>query len=432
MKKGDAFDMARKMNTGDSLDVTAEAPVAEKNNEQALDELMDTPGFAEFLAKHPEAGELSEAENLDRVGNLHEAFGKVKETNKELNSFFKDQAKDLGLELSEDELKFVGEHIENLAINNPEEMAGLTETIKTYRETPAKIKAQTAELSKHMETFNNYGDLVVEKAKLEGYANLTKFEKGKVMGWIGAVELFFADNNTVRGTVPNKDDKMAAFVHRAALNKETINEIRDKYGLKPEQIKERIEKIEADIEQARGAMGKMDQLQEGLTSAKGKMMAENVLPLGQVRELLQQKLSEKMAGAALKEGSPDDRLKELSKVQEYFDQMANSDLDLSAGFDSGDFQKRVDDLMELQVTDGISKALESAKTDTLTNFEKGFKKYLDGLEKLGTKDKEEAQRFVVEQMFEKIGELNKSTEKSDKAKAILLRRVVAKIQANKI
>ena len=109
-------------------------------------ELLDTKGFASFLAQGPDMD--LEGMTVREVESHFKAFESASEISKELRNLYKNEiSRDTGIVLSEEEMGSVDDFIASLSFEDPKRLASLKEQLELYVELPKRIGKKEKELA---------------------------------------------------------------------------------------------------------------------------------------------------------------------------------------------------------------------------------------------------------------------------------------------
>src|SRR3989344_5084019 len=119
-------------------------------------ELLDTKGFASFLAQGPDMD--LEGMTVREVESHFKAFESASEISKEMRDLYRNEISlDTGIALSDQEMESVDDFISKLNFEDPKRLASLKEQLELYVELPKRIGKKEKELAElcGMETLEN-------------------------------------------------------------------------------------------------------------------------------------------------------------------------------------------------------------------------------------------------------------------------------------
>ena len=370
----------------------------------AIDKALNTKGFAEFLAKYPEAesidlNDTNEAEIEQRL----EAFEAKNRVSAEIRGLFNNELSGLGIKLEGADFASVDVYLEDETINNPEAIQEMARTIALFQELPGKIR----ELEAKAASIGNIDELTAKRDRLDGQAvELNEASKITVPRFLGVP--FFQGRKDNKAKLARREEILAKYgttlegveqkylesVDQAQTAHSSIQALEDLGRLKQE--------IEANFKQANQALFKDSEI-----AAK-------------VHEAAKAKIEEKyvaLVGGSGTFDTADKASKYLDTIEQSDYEFLLEDLDMDhqrTSLDGFLEEKMAEDMRE--IVDGISK-----KSLTLDKVEDKLKKYL-GREKIGSREGDEL-REMLSRVFEKL----RTDGTLPPAKKIIMSRVAIKL-----
>jgi hypothetical protein len=346
--------------------VSPEAPRA-----SSIDKALNTKGFAEFLAKYPEAesidlNDTNEAEIEQRL----EAFEAKNRVSAEIRGLFNNELSGLGIKLEAADFASVEAYLEDETINNPESIQEMARTITLFQELPGKIR----ELEAKAASIGNIDELTAKRDRLDGQAvelnEASKITVPRLKGFyfskgrkdnkakLARREELLAKHGT---TLEGVEQKYLESVDQAQTAHSSIQALEDLGRLKQE--------IEANFKQANQALFKDSEI-----AAK-------------VHEAAKAKIEEKYVALVGGSGTFDT----ADKASKYLDTIEQSDYEfLLEDLDMDHQRTSLDGFLEEKMADEMREVVDgiSKKSLTLDKVEDKLKKYL-GREKTGQERRSE-------------------------------------------
>ncbi len=415
-----------------------------KRGDFDIDKALNTKGFAEFQAAHPESDKF-DMEDGEAIRQRFEVFETKTAVSKELKQLYSGHIeKEMGIKLDAKDLSSIDAHLENQAINSPEEFMEIKERLDAFRELPLQISALEKQLAE-------LGGVEELKATLEGLqkdeANLETAQKYK--GIIGKTKVAFQFVSFAAAAQP----LLLEVLFPGVKLKKNFLGVGDKYN----QVSEALGSL-SSVKEKFGKMGKKDinSLQENIGDQIHGI--ENVLASVQQIDKLKS-LSQEMFGnmrkellggvsditgltesiqakamAQFKEIVKSGSTKSLDQAQERFEALRSvavsteTGVNPLGGINEEEFQKRVDAGLEKAASEEIMQTLMRANlgSNALTKLEKSLEPFLNR-EKIGSKEGEEAREFIANALKEAADNLGNTTE--DKAKKSIVARILIKMKA---
>jgi len=401
-----------------------------------IDKALNTKGFAEFLASHPDA-ESFDMENAEELKQKFETFNLATEVTKGMQDVFSNQIqKDLEIKLDENEKALISKRVQELAIGNPESVVELKAKITAMVELPKQIEAYEEELRAlggpdiaELEI----GILTEDKKTLEtAHKNMGILGKPKLLAqtfsWLVRESVNFIPGATDAAyqTVTNIEGM------KITERFDAIDTVKEKYGNKSKKeigailfdVDTRIGEAKTRVESFKNA----DNLRQLSRDTFKEMRKGLYADMGDITDLMRS--IQKKADAKLSTMIGSDSLAEVEKAQAYFEKAVSVGEENDSEVLSKkpeDSQKQIDNKLESIVKDIVKKKITDQKSgaNMLTGIEKGLAPLLEK-EKLGTKEGDELRAFLSETLEKAVKELITD---EDKAKKVIVRRLIAKINA---
>ena len=437
--------------------------VIETGSEFDLKKALNTKGFVEFLASHPDGNKI-EMSDTKEVAKRFETFEIKDKVAKGLKELYGGQIKaELGITLDSNELGLVGKHIEDMAISNPEKLQDLYNQQTMFTELPKQVKSLEDEFTKLANVDVLSGQLtefIKDKANLDLTANFR--------GVVGGSKFFL---KTIRGglkmVVGNKEESgQMDEVGKAH------KELNAKFGkFKEKGVGKVTSDVEAGIAKIEATVAKITDLQkqkeaklEWFAELRKKLLSETI-NIGGLNELIQQKVVESFNGLmSMKEAEKakvvakefkdlppkielrpfldkvqgkakgaDVTSKSLDMAQQLLDRYMNADRETDLGIDvfaSGTSEREIQEHIDADFKEVILKEVDKAVQNSrlgenaLTNLEKALKPIIER-KKIGSKADKEALVVVADSINEVIKKLPDDNE--SKAKRLLLCHILSTI-----
>lgn len=401
-----------------------------------IDKALNTKGFAEFLASHPDA-ESFDMENAEELKQKFETFNLATEVTKGLQDVFSNQIqKDLEIKLDENEKALISKRVQELAIGNPESVVELKAKITAMVELPKQIKAYEEELRAlggpdiaELEI----GILTEDKKTLEmAHKDMGILGKPKLLAqtfsWLVREGVGFIPKAT--SVEYQKNTKIEGM--KITERFDAIDTVKEKYGSKSKKevgailfdVDTRIGEAKVRVESFKNADNLRQLSQDTFKEMRKGLYAD----MGDITELMRSiKLK---ADARLSTMMGSDSLAEVERAQAYFEKVVSVQEENNSEMLSGkqeDNQTNINDRIGFIVTDIIKEKITKQKSgaNMLTGIEKGLAPLLEK-EKLGTKEGDELRDFITNALEEVV---NNMTTEDKKVKQVIVRRLIAKINA---
>ncbi len=425
------------------------AEIVEKIEKAGFDSVaaFNTEGFAEFLAEYDDAENFDPASEGGLLETRFNAFKNTKEAARGLSDVFARELDQQGLGIRfEDEMlaKHIGERVEGLAHENPGKVNEIFEQVTEFNQLLEEIEAAEEEIAK----YESKGDLESaleelnkKKEILEKAADTTGMLGGLVTKLAAAYEGFafkdsveFAENwlanNEGDSPVESRKDIEAFVAERSSARAKHDARL----ALKGYSIKPKAENVEAALEQTEKEIALTTQKIEALDKLeeKGKLATKRFT---EIREALLMGVG---TNKALKEVAMEkaiDRLDDLlnsnpDEAQLYFEKMKQVSESNGLGIDyfngkAEEAQKEVEKRIDARLAEDMKKAIEKSQfgSKAYDNMTKSLEVFVKK-NKIGTKEGDAARTFV----FDTLKSIAKVISPNDKARGLLLRFMIVKLQ----
>lgn len=409
---------------------------------------MNTEGFAQFLAKFPDA-ETFDPSDAAKLEMRYRSFVNMNPVAEGMSDIMQRELalQDLGLEFTPEELvDNVEMRMEHMAIEDPEKLNLFHETMQDYHLTIAeivRINANIRKLDNREDLDGKLAALRDKEATLKEAEKVSGFLSRKLVGFRAAYEKFAFEHsvnfskewlakNEGEPPVGTRAEKERFVEERSSARKsnEARIKVKDEYeiDINPEAITQAIMQTQIEITETEKQLATLDAL-EGMRM--GTIKRYEI-----IREVLVEATgaSEALRTAAIDAAS--DRLYSLLEddpetALEFFQaaQAASAGNAFGVEYFKGEeaetlklIQTRIQQTVARDVMQAV---LESPiGSNAYGQLVQSLQKFL-GREKIGTKQGDEARGFVVKTLSDLAGKIGRQ----DKAKGILVRFALAKLSA---
>lgn len=411
--------------------------MSEATNKEApksfnVDEALNTKGFAEFLAKHPDARNSIDMANEKDLESKFETFSMLGIVKKEMKDLYKNQIQEeLGIKLDNSDLASIDDEIEKRAIENPEKVEALHEQLKGAKELTQQIKdleealAVIGDISQHPIRLEN---LKGQKESLDAVKGATgPLAKARLWAKVGAWTAVGAFDQTGAAftNVLANESKIKSLKNLEAAHGK-IDKAKIESISKP--VEDKISEIETTLATAQNLQETKAKAVESLGELRKELLGE-FSGFAEVVSIIQAK-AKKMLEDMAKQGTISG-FDNAQKTYEKFQKVANeSDTKINPleGMDEEEFQKMVDEGIKRAVEGEIIEAVDKAETkgnNPFSKLEKSLEGYINK-QKIGSMEADEARQFVIESL-EKSKEYLENTVQ-DNAKFLMINRILIKIK----
>jgi|GEM_PF-4405335 len=437
---------------------------------------LDTAGFVEFLAAHPDMKEnhMSDAGLLEKK---FETFNLKEGVKKDMEKLFSEQIKtEIGIDLNTEEQGLIGKHLENIAITEPETLKELSEKLREMNKLPTQIAQKEAELA----------DLCKGRNLEESLKNLTSFKDdlnlaNQYVGPAGSVKSFLKGTAlTFRGIkyVLDKRAEKEPYTRNVSLTgfgndtikiepkqmmteayaaykrdveqhksiKDAVERVKTEYGVTSKisskgdingllsGLAPRLDELNNTIANVREAEQKRDESKKSFEAVRKELLADVSCVKG-LEEAIQSHVKQQMKALVgdLEDGKVGPRtIQSLDIAQEMLEKFTDfqkkSDTGLhpleGANMD-GSLQEFIDKGLEELVTTQINEKVADAKLgdNAFTKLKDSLKPFLER-EKIGSQEGDAARDVIAKALKEAITGLSDKKDAESRAKILLLSRIV--------
>jgi hypothetical protein len=365
--------------------------------------MLNTKGFAEFLAQHPDADER--VADSEKMKQSFEVF-KVKDAvTLELKNLFSEQInKDFKIKLTPDDLESIDTHLSKEAVEHPDVLLKLEKQLKDFKELPKKIK-----------------DLETRFEALAGAeAGLEVFKRDQVI--FEAAKKYrggFLWRKRIRSWGAGSEARANA---RAGV--EEFNPTSLKFAdITRTSIREYIEDAEHKIARL-GEIPAMRESSQKMFAELRKGLLQNIAEINGVTEAIHKRVNEELQGSI-----KDAKVSALDITQTRFEDLRSASrtsetgVDALGGLSEEEYQAQLDEEIEQGAKAEIKEIVDKSKlgVESFTKLEASLKSFIER-EKIGSKEGEEAKYFIIHALRNAADGLGGSVE--DKAKRILCLKII--------
>lgn len=393
-----------------------------ENNVSDIDKALNTKGFAEFLAQHPDAEEfdMNDEGAINKRFEVFESKGIVSKEIKELYSGHIE--KEMGIKLDKNDLASIDKHIEEQAINNPDEVINLREQLYFFKELPKKI----AESEKQLAQLGNADNLSerLESLRTDSY----NIEEGKkYLGFVGKSRLAF---HLIKSAF-----KASSFdAEDVDLSWDSANNVTRRYGkMNGARAESLLEGINKEIETTEDTLSKISEAEvlkseyQNLFKNMRSELLGGVAGMAELTAAIQAKVHKQLMDLTSK-----GTIKDYEQAQQRFDSLKSVSESTETGvdplgrIDAQEFEKDIEDSIVDKASEEMMGIILQAKMgdNALTNLEKSLEPFLKK-EKIGSKEGNEARQKMSDILAEVYYKLGTTSE--DKAKKLMISRILIKM-----
>ncbi len=429
-------------------EITAETAIQEsEKNSLEIDKALNTKGFAEFLAMHPDT-KTFDVGNEKEVAKRFEIFELKEEVKDSVKKLYAGEIqRDMGIELEANELGAVDKHLEKLAIENPKEILRMKERIVKFVEMPKQI----SELESQIAAIGKSEDLIAILEK----RRKTQEELGiarKYAGVGGTARYAMMHLNVGFKALSNWEEMLSkklnpefdqshhaneavTSIANARAERAAVRSVRENIGSSSKtKIESVLASIDADIIEIENLLQAMTNLEDkkkasekSFDSLRKKLMG-GVGEIAEVKDAVQncakKQLLEMLNGTSIKKlNEAQSRLEDLALASE----TTKTGIDPLGGMDEAEYQKAVDTAIQEKAFEQIVKTVSETNlgTNALTKMEKVLRPFLTE-DRLGSLDQEKTKEFITKSIQEIAENLDDTT--PNKAKKIILSRIIIKMK----
>ncbi len=407
-------------NTQQESVVTDQSEKANLENVQFdVDKALDKKGFAEFLAAHPDVADFDMSDS-ESIQSRFETFQVKESVSKGLQNLFRNQIREnLGVKLDSSDLRSIDAHLQELAIENPEEILGLQKKLTVFQEMPGQIK----ELETQLATLGNSQEL---SAKLESLKtdkrSLESVEK--YSGFWGRLKMGF-QINFCRSL--EKSRELEGHKQSLEIAKDRFDKLdSDQAGLMLVETNKQIEEVNKTLETISKVEGWKVLAQEMFNNSR-KNLLEGIVGISGITESIKRRAMAQME-SALASG----KLRILDQAEQDFTKLQKASESLGFGIDvldgkEEDLRSRLDTATENAIGTKIHETISNVKLGegAMTRLERSLEQLI-GREKIGSKVGVEAREFVVQLLGEIVEQLDTSLP-GIAAKKLMCARIIGKL-----
>jgi hypothetical protein len=374
-----------------------------------LDDMLNTAGFVEFLARFPEGASNADDEEA-LVEKRFEVFQKKEAVKAEIKRVYADQIKhEMGFDLTDEDLSSVDAYIEDAALSDPEDILELNQKLMGLKQLPEQISSLEDQL-------NSLGDvegLQIKIADLEQKKETIQVVKDNAYSLQGIANMFF-DVGAVKKTwdAARMVKKDGIPIQIGSLNVAQMD-------------------LDQRIRDIRGALSDISvasRFKEKITSDYIGLRKDIIGGIGasaEIAAVLRKKAFEEIERLTLRQDfdTMQKRFEEFQKIAETSD----TGVDVLEGVDVAEMQEMIDASIERGALEMIVDKINGLRLgdNSLAKMEKSLEDFLKK-QKLGSKTGQDVKRFVGVSIDTAERTLGNSVQ--DKAKRILLARIKIKFK----
>lgn len=411
----------------------AKSPEAEKEK-FSVDAALNKKGFAEFLAKHPDAADFDMA-NEDELEKRFEAFEQSTKLAEELKALYRDQIeKEMDIKLDQKDLASVDVYIEEIAINDRGELERLFNRLDYFKQLPKEIET----LEKELSDVTKEGDADTLSA-LEGtlQGDVDKFVAVKgYLGGIGTIKLFY---HTARRFVSKRffDEEYNGIADLDG-KKAAAKDLKNKYEydlakVGAKEVENNLRRQLVDIDITLATISSIERRKTYATETFDNLRKRIFGEIGEINNLkkaIEKKAKEELEGllaktdvASLERAAQ--RHKKLSEVKD----TTETGVDPLKDLKPDDYKVQVETKIREKISDDILDRVNKAKlgSNALRNLEKSLEDMLKRAV-VGTKVDAEARKFIIDRLDEAAINLGLRGDAESHAKRLILNRIIIKLQ----
>jgi hypothetical protein len=380
---------------------------AQHLEEAALDEMLNTEGFAQFLAKHPEGSIKHEAGNED-LKKAFEVFKVKEEVKSDLKEMYSGEiGKEMGVKIGPEDLSSIDDHLETQAIEDPDAVLEFREKIEEFKRLPKEIGALEAEAGKLSGAEGWKEQLEGLKAKDENIQTV----KDNLFSFGGALSM-----------LADMPRAMDAYKAAKALKGEGMPLHIGDLNVNQMETRDRIKHIQDALE-GRGTEGLKGDIEKQHADLRADIM-KGVGASAKVAALVRKKAIESLNGLTKGEDI-DGAQQQFEKLKGVQESSGAGGIDL--GIDAWMAQEEIDQMVKKASLKKMTESIQALKLgkNSLSEMEKALGFFLEK-DKMGSKEGEAARKLIGNALTEAQKQLGDSIEA--KAKRILIARIRAKFK----
>jgi hypothetical protein len=431
-----------------------ETPEKAAQKGPSIEEALNTPGFAEFIANAEGSDEIDMGDS-QKIAEMYDAFTDMNVATSSIQEFLEtnEAFRELGVDFGQGALpRAIAEHIQDMAYEQPEMLAQLANTFTEHKEINdaiATAEHSLLDLQGNVESSESLQATLDELRGRHGILNdahkVSGFFARKVAG-IKALYEQFAFGHSV------EDDKawlashegepggghtragLEAFVEERSTARQ-LNDarliVRDYYNIEiePGAIKAEIAEVERSIQAIEGRLavsGALEQLKEqhrDNLDILSTLINHTISTNKGLQELAWKQLEARMVGLAR---NPDAAFDYIEKVRSGAAALMFDPEHVEK--QTAEWTNAIQTSVETAVTNAIEKAFRDASlgSNAFNNLERSLSSFIENA-RVGQKEGVDAQAFVMETLKSLIDK-NKDNPKL-RAKNILLQALVSKLSS---
>ncbi len=413
-------------------------------NEFDVDKALNTKGFAEFLATHPDAKGFDMGNEGD-VQKRFETFEVKGLVAKELRELYSGHIEnEMGIKLDTQDQSSIDKHIEKMAIENPDSVLEMREKLETFKKMPEelnKLEAELAQLGKVDELTTKIGALQKDKANLEiakdtiGFIGNTKLTIKTLTFYAKATPMLLELLPKVKFSDAYAED-VSKRAGEISKQWDARDAVKNKFGkLKKERAGEILVDVDNQLLLTEQTLSKVQDVQKLKSLAEDVFLDLRKELLGGVSDVAELTVAiQKKVNAQFLAMTRTGTIKSFDQMQERFESLRSvadtteTGVDPLGAIDLSELQKRVDAALEKAASEEIMQTVLRANmgTNALMKLEKALEPFLTR-EKIGSKEGDEAREFISETLEEVAANLGATTE--DKAKKLMIARILIKMKS---
>lgn len=381
-----------------------------------IDEALRKDEFLAFLEGYPDAESVTnDPAELEKRFNV---FEQKKELTRDVRQVCREEIeRDIGLKLSDEELKVMDELVDETAIRNPDEVLRIAEVARVYKEnneTIAELEKRIAQQGGEVHMGRKWEELRTARGGKEAEFIEAWNEGGKLS------TKFLATLEAVAATFSGKDDNRYRHLR--------LTHLRDEAESGGGRINEEIKKIDDQIKYLEQIAELKKSADESFKKLRVELMG-GLTPPAEVIAAVRGKAQEKLI--AMVEGVwAAFTFEKAEKAEAYFRQLEKVAKEKGAnyleGIDTSEFIKKLHAFTYEEAAGQIETAVNKAALGMgkYAALEKSLEKFITK-EKIGAREGTEVKEFVTET----LQGIQKKLDSADKTKKILLSRLLVKMNA---
>ncbi|MEK7185024.1 MAG: hypothetical protein AAB726_00150 [Patescibacteria group bacterium] len=424
-----------------SKDTTPESPEVKKFD---TDKALNTKGFAEFLADHPDA-ETFDMNDEGEVQKRFEMFGTKEIAKKGLKELYSTHiSSEMGVVLDANDLSSIDLHIEKFAKQNPEEILAMKHRLDLFNGLPGEIaglEKQLATLGKKEDLTTKIDALKQDKADLEA-AREHLGKMGKIKANFKALAFYAKSAPMMLEVLPGVklsekySDKIFEESVEMSERNRVLSSVKEKHGkIGKGEAGKILKDVENKIAEIESVLAKVEEAEE--MRSRGNQMLDDarkellggISGMAEITAAIHAKTRERFESIMNSES-----IKGYDYAQKIFEHLKEVSESTETGvnpfgtINEEKLQEDIDISLERVATEQIMWAIEDAEmgANALTKLEKAFAPLLEK-NKLGSKEGDEVREFISNIIEGSAKILGNTTE--DKAKKLIIARILIKMKS---